>query len=45
MSFINKMSEVSYGQSLIQRTVSAILNNKGRLKYTDIHAAVQCTTS
>lgn len=39
------MSKVGHDQILIQRTVNAILNNKGRLKYTDIHAAMQGTTS
>lgn len=39
------MSEVNYKQILIQHTVNVILNNKGRLKYTDIHAAIQGTTS
>ena len=36
---------IDYNQILIQRTVQAILNNKGCLKYTDIHRAMQGTTS
>lgn len=39
------MIEVDYNESLIQRTVNAILNNQGKLKYIDIHAAMQGTTS
>jgi hypothetical protein len=39
------MAEIDYNQILIQRTVNAILNNQGRLKYTDIHEAMQGTTS
>lgn len=39
------MNKVDYDQILVQRTVDAILNNKGCLKYTDIHNAMQGTTS
>ncbi len=39
------MNKIDYNQILIQRTVAAILNNRGRLKYSDIHAAMQGTTT